>query len=107
MPKHNIYPLAGRFLAVPPAEGEPLPPSGRLELHWQRDTYVQLASTRWAGDPAKIDTTQEFLPPESDTGSEPMRPAWEGFFVDLDRGGINHLIKQLRAARDQAYGKDE
>lgn len=107
MPRHNIYPHAGLFLGVPPAEGEPLPPSGRLELHWQRDGSVQLASTRWVGDPEQIDTAQEWLEPESDTGSEPMRRAWEGFFVDLDRSSINHLIKQLRAARDQAYGKDE
>lgn len=107
MPKHNIYPKAGHLLAVPPAEGEPLPPAGRLELHWQRDQYVQLASTRWVGDPAKIDTTLEFLPREGAASTEPARRAWEGFFVDLDRGGINHLIKQLRMARDQAYGKDE
>lgn len=30
-----------------------------------------------------------------------------GWFMQLDRGGINHAIKVLRQARDQAYGKDE
>jgi hypothetical protein len=30
-----------------------------------------------------------------------------GWFVQLDRPGINHLIRSLRKARDQAYGRDE
>jgi len=31
----------------------------------------------------------------------------EGLYVNLDRRGINDLIRNLRRARDQAYGKDE
>ena len=30
-----------------------------------------------------------------------------GFYVNLNRQGINDLIRVLRKARDQAYGKDE
>lgn len=30
-----------------------------------------------------------------------------GFFVDVDRRGINAMIRHLRRARDQAYGVDE
>jgi hypothetical protein len=30
-----------------------------------------------------------------------------GWFVDLDRHRINQLIRVLRRARDQAFGKDE
>jgi hypothetical protein len=30
-----------------------------------------------------------------------------GVFTGLDRAGINLLIKQLRRARDQAFGRDE
>jgi hypothetical protein len=30
-----------------------------------------------------------------------------GFFVDLDRHGINSLIRILRRARDAAFGRDE
>jgi hypothetical protein len=36
-----------------------------------------------------------------------MVPAWRGDFIPLERDQVNHLIRQLRAARDQAYGKDE
>ena len=31
----------------------------------------------------------------------------DGFYVDLDRRGINDLIRNLRKARDQAFGRDE
>lgn len=30
-----------------------------------------------------------------------------GWFLNLDRPAINHLIRVLRRARDQAYGADE
>ena len=29
-----------------------------------------------------------------------------GWFVQLDRGGVNRLIRSLRKARDQAFGTD-
>ncbi len=32
---------------------------------------------------------------------------WDGYHTDLDREGINRLIKNLRRARDQAFGRDE
>ena len=31
----------------------------------------------------------------------------DGFYVNLDRKGINDLIRNLRRARDQAFGRDE
>lgn len=31
----------------------------------------------------------------------------DGFYVQLDRRGINQLIRHLRRARDQAFGRDE
>jgi redox-sensitive bicupin YhaK (pirin superfamily) len=67
--------------------------------------YVQIGSTAWKGEPGKPDTGLEVLP-GAGTCSELPR-AWAGEFVDLSRDQINHLIKQLRAARDQAYGRDE
>ena len=32
---------------------------------------------------------------------------WDGYYVVLDRNGINRLIKNLRKARDSAFGRDE
>lgn len=31
----------------------------------------------------------------------------DGMYVDLDRQAINRLIRNLRRARDQAFGRDE
>ena len=30
-----------------------------------------------------------------------------GWYVSLDRNGLNRMIRTLRKARDQAYGRDE
>lgn len=44
-------------------------------------------------------------PPEADLKAE--NPASNGWFVNLDRHGLNRLIRTLRKARDDAYGRDE
>jgi hypothetical protein len=75
----------------------------RVELQWQRGDYAQIGTTRWAGDGTPV-LDREFLDVAE---GEPPVPAWDGQFVDLDRDSINHLIKQLRIARDQAFGRDE
>lgn len=31
----------------------------------------------------------------------------DGFWVNIDRDGINELIRALRKARDRTYGRDE
>jgi hypothetical protein len=79
MPKHHIYPIGSE------------PADRRIELHWQRDGGVQVATAVWAG------------------GDEPDRDSdqWDGQFVDLSRGQLNYLIKKMRMARDQAYGRDQ
>lgn len=97
MPKHNIY----------PATTADIPADRRLELHWQRESGVQLATTVWKGPFGSTpDTGLEFLPGATGTAEDPGR-AWDGQFLDLNRDQLNHLIKQLRVARDQAFGRDE
>lgn len=59
----------------------------QAEVHWSRDMYVQVATVKLAedfGESGKV----------------------EGWFVELDRSGINRLIRILRKARDQAFGAD-
>lgn len=99
MPKHNIYPK-------PNPDGTNA--DRRLELNWQRDGSVQLATAKWAGD-GEPDPAATYLPTRSgSTSSVNMPPlAWAGEFVELTREQVNHLIKQLRIARDQAFGRDE
>ena len=107
MPKHYIYPK-------PNPDGTDA--RARFELHWQRDGSVQLASTRFAGQ-GRVDTTITYLtdggadvPVQmsgANTFSGDMPSAWPGEYIDMDRDQVNHLIKQLRVARDQAFGRDE
>ena len=63
----------------------PNPTPFSVELKWNREQYVQIATVN--------------------TG-EPQLAEVRGWFADLDRAGINQLIRALRKARDQAFGSD-
>jgi hypothetical protein len=95
MAKHMIYP-------------HPLPGGAnadrRVELQWQRGGDVRIATSRWAGD-GEPDPELDYLGDRSTSGGLPV--AWPGEYVELDRDQVNHLIRQLREARNQAYGRDE
>lgn len=69
----------------------------RVELGWQRDGHVQLATTN-----AHSQFRLEADDAKSDLDTEPFY----GWHVTLDRDGINKLIRDLRRARDAAYGAD-
>ena len=76
--------MAGRG---PWAGGAPVRPT-RVEVGWQRGLMdVQIGSVN----------------PEA--GDDPHDPK-RGWFVHLDREGVNRLIRSLRKARDQAFGAD-
>lgn len=79
MPKINVY---------PPQPNPDHVPDRRIEVGW-------------AGGTVQVATTQL-----DDTGGG--EPTWRGnTYVDLDRAGVNNLIRALRTARDKAYGRDE
>lgn len=76
-------------------------------VHWGREAeYVQM-STMLFNDDLKYSTFDGEV--HTSEGQEAFRrKLWaEGFYVDLDRKGINDLIRFLRKARDQAFGQDE
>jgi hypothetical protein len=61
-------------------------------VHWAREAeYVQIATT--------LVHMADHMPVE--------RSVSGGWYVNLSRGGINDLIRNLRRARDQAFGRDE
>lgn len=61
----------------------------RTEVRWSREAeYVQIA------------TVADQVPVASGLGGE-------GWHCSLDRHAINELIRHLRRARDQAFGRDE
>lgn len=80
MPKETVGDLAGTGF--------------RVEVGWRR------------GDDVQIATTNPDSPLTQDDGDPTEKTSVNGWWVTLDRDGINKLIRDLRRARDQAYGQD-
>lgn len=102
MPKMNIYePLGG----LPAPEGyEPR----RVSIGWARGQHAQIgiglvdpaakdkAQTAWSSDYLlEVETDQE------------SQQTYVTQWINLDRHTINELIRALRKARDEAFGRDE
>lgn len=90
MPKENV-----RDLAID---------SQRIELCWRHESpdvegHVQLASVNLASPFA-------FPPTEGNESAGTAGLPFGGWYVTLDRDGINRLIRKLRVARDAAFGTD-
>ena len=85
MGKEGVMPKEIVIDRQAPGETDPL-----LEVSWQRDLeHVQIAAY------SRHSVTLQTI------GRE------EAQFVTLDRPRINDLIRHLRRARDQAFGRDE
>lgn len=105
MPKVNIYePLGGL-----PAQDEQ---RRRVQVGWHKGQHAQIGigytvkpgTEQSVGDGPVPDWAGDFIiEGEHDEQGRPWRSQW----VNLDRGTINQLIRELRNARDQAFGKDE
>ena len=81
MPKEIIYPRH---------QGDSENPAPWAEVGWNKDAgYVQIVTK--SADGIELEPT----------------PEGNGWYVDLNRQQINELIRVLRRARDQAYGRDE
>lgn len=90
MPKEYVED-AWKFDECVDGNGDPVdsPPLFRVKVGWNRETgVVQIATV----------TENEDVDPFS---------VEAGLHVNLDRRGINTLIRHLRHARDQAFGRDE
>ena len=96
MPKEYVYGL--RLPFVPETSNSPCE---------NRSPVVVVGWDREAGDVQLVSRLRErevFFDP--DNPDAPI-PCEYGFHVSLDRRGINDLIRHLRKARDQAFGRDE
>lgn len=73
-----------------------------LEITWVRDNYVQIGAVM--REPQTSEAPQDLVE---------LIKTWEnpkgmrGIFSTYDRDELNQLIRVLRRARDQAFGKDE
>lgn len=89
MPKEAVY---GRMLPIP--EGSD-PEQPIVEVRWSREMdFVQVVSRSKQAECPSIEESENI-------------PARYGWYVELDRRGINELIRNLRRARDQSFGRDE
>ncbi len=89
--------------------GEDYPARSVVQVLWSRDEHVQVVSRCIH----QLDGS-DIGPPVYENGRavQPLMdaeqiPFTNGMYVNLDRRGINELIRTLRRARDQAYGRDE
>lgn len=69
-----------------------------VHIGWDRDCHVEVATVSPHGRLMAYDPETKTYVQMGDT------PGW---FIQLDRHGINEMIRVLRRARDAAYGKDE
>lgn len=95
MPKEVIYSCTRPFVRddeghetpaqdQPPGTGQPVYQRG-VHVGWSRDRYVEVGVGVFS--------------PSTEIGSD-------AHYTDLDRDGINRLIRSLRKARDAAFGAD-
>lgn len=114
MPKEVIY---GKALPYGETEAES-PARAIVEVRWDRDTgYFQMVTRCVRADDHSTfvpDYVAEWIADHPSVASSAggvavslPALAQEGFYVDLNREGINRLIRNLRRARDQAFGRDE
>ena len=79
-------------------------PAIDVRVAWSRDCeYVQLAVI--SQDPDKAKAMAKGIADQLETRGDQFVDS--GWHAGLDRDGLNQLIKTVRRARDQAYGKDE
>lgn len=95
MPKEIVY-------GSQPVFGDESAATSLLEVSWSKEAeYVQIGSriVHGADHSDYVPTDQE----RPDAAGVPI----SGLFMSLDRAQINKLIRDLRRARDQAFGRDE
>lgn len=107
MPKVNIYDPTPPGVNV--ATGAVMPERPRrVSVAWGRDTHVQVG-VGWVdpnAQPAKDNPgwSADFI---VDGETDERMRVWLSQWCDMDRRTINQLIRELRRARDQAFGRDE
>lgn len=98
MPKINVYP------PYPNPDGSNA--DRRVEVGWHPNGSVQVGTA--VRNKVKVDSMPGVtvtVPPGGTVDADGW--IWEGQYIDLDRQGINNLIRALREARDKAFGRDE
>jgi hypothetical protein len=93
MPKETVY---GQSMALA------VEPGGAIIA----DPRTPVVEVRWHRESASVQVVSRIQEREIAGPGESLTCEY-GMYVDLDRHGINHLIRNLRRARDQVFGRDE
>lgn len=98
MPKETVHSVLGDRIV----------PEFDVSVMWNRDGTVQVVTTAADAD-ERLRNWQEMGDTSTPQASAPGTSfkTFNGWHVDLDRAGVNRLIRVLRQARDAAFGKDE
>lgn len=74
----------------------------------ERPAIVPIVDVRWNREGGYVQIVTKAEDPFGGRAIEDEGVHYlDGFYVDLDRQAINKLIRNLRRARDQAFGRDE
>lgn len=89
-------------------------PQFDVSVSWNKDGVVQVVTTASDADERLRNWTEiesgvvQFdNAPTSQTKPGTSFALFDGWHVNLDRQQVNELIRVLRRARDQAFGRDE
>lgn len=92
MPAQKVYGLQH----APSDDEDYVPQVPIVDVRWGRDdNFIQIVTKATTADGGRF----------AENLSE--HDVTDGFYVDLDRNAVNSLIRNLRRARDQAFGRDE
>lgn len=97
MPAEKVEGIQHHTMPSPDGEvliSDPLVPI--VDVRWNREgEYVQIVTKATDAFGGRL------------MGDIPETHVSDGYYVELDRKRINDLIRNLRRARDQAFGRDE
>lgn len=87
-------------------------PEFDVTVAWTRAAGIVQVATLASDADERLRRWTESIPEGSPMAVPETQPGtsfqhFGGWHVDLDRAGINDLIRVLRRARDQAFGRDE
>ena len=110
MPKFNIYTTAQPGVNVETGEVVAVVPR-RVSVGWSRHQYAQIGvghafDAKFDGD-RRTTTGVPIDGAVLQTAQADDATEWVEEWIDLDRHMINQLIRELRTARDAAFGRDE
>lgn len=103
MPKEVIY---GDGLPYGTPD-DPGPARSIVEIGWTSGSHVEIATRCVRAADHSVYEPQPGEPGADEDLAGQKIPRAFGVYLTLDRKGINDLIRHLRRARDQAFGRDE